>query len=312
MAIIKNPENPIVEALEGLHLFHYDGAPCAQRVRFALGEKGLVRGREERFDDGRPSACVAESGAWVSRTVSLPKKEHMSPAYAGIHANLVVPALVHDGVLHVESVDIIEYLDEAFGGDLLVPRQDAARYAEVEMLTSLAEVLHRSIRFVTFRWGLGSLGKLNAKEEAQLRGLVQQGGDGEKLVEFYEGYDSGTITDAVYFAHLGELADGFTEIESRLADGRLFLSGDTVTVADALWAMKVMRLDECGYPFTELYPQVSEWFQRVSQRASFRTGVMGHHHIWHRVFKTKAAVESALGIGLKKVVLASQPRRIVS
>lgn len=303
MAIIQNPENPIVETLEGLHLFHYDGAPCAQRVRFALGEKGLIRGREERFDDGRPAACLAEPGAWVSRTVSLPRQEHMSSAYAGIQPNLVVPALVHDGVLHVESVDIIEYLDEAFGGDPLVPRQDAERYAEVEMLTSRAEALHRSIRFVTFRWGLGSLGKLNAKAEAQLRGLVQQGGDGEKLVEFYEGYDSDTIADAVYFAHLGKLADGFTEIESRLADGRLFLSGDTVSVADALWAMKVMRLDECGYPFAELYPWVSKWFQRISQRASFRAGVMGHHHIWHRVFKIKAAVESALGIGLKKVVL---------
>ena len=51
MTRVENPKSPIVAKLEGVHLFHYDGAPCAQRVRFALHEKGLVRGREGRFDD---------------------------------------------------------------------------------------------------------------------------------------------------------------------------------------------------------------------------------------------------------------------
>jgi hypothetical protein len=74
-------------------------------------------------------------------------------------------------------------------------------------------------------------------------------------------------------------------------------------VADGLWVMKVMRLDECGYPFAELYPWVGEWFQRVSQKELFRAGVMGHHHTWHRGFKIKVAFESVLGLGLKKVVL---------
>ena len=75
MARIHQPVSPIIGKLEGLHLFHFDGAPCAQRVRFALYEKGLVRGHEIRFDAGDPASCRGEEGAWVSRHVSLVKKE---------------------------------------------------------------------------------------------------------------------------------------------------------------------------------------------------------------------------------------------
>jgi glutathione S-transferase len=199
-------------------------------------------------------------------------------------------------------VDIIEYLDKSFGGEPLLPRYEADRFAEVEALTLRAKVLHRSIRFVSFRWGLGWLGKLNTKEEAQLRGMVQDGGDGEKLVEFYEGYDNGTIPDEVYLSHLNSLAEGFAELELKLSDSRKFLTGDTVTVADALWAMKVLRLDECGYPFIERYPLLWTWFEAVQSRPSFQDSVMGHHHFRHRLFKTKASIESVLGIGLKKAV----------
>ena len=125
MPLVENPGSPLVGRLQGVHLFHFDGAPCAQRVRFALHEKGLTRGREVRFDDATDAACTGEDGAWVSRAVSLIKKDHLTPAYAAIQPNLVVPALVHDGRLHVESMDIIEYLDDTFGGAPLVPRGDS-------------------------------------------------------------------------------------------------------------------------------------------------------------------------------------------
>ncbi|MFT7688969.1 MAG: hypothetical protein ACI9FB_004334, partial [Candidatus Azotimanducaceae bacterium] len=43
MVKIEDPKSRIVGKIEGLHLYHYEGAPCAQRVRFALHEKGLAR-----------------------------------------------------------------------------------------------------------------------------------------------------------------------------------------------------------------------------------------------------------------------------
>jgi glutathione S-transferase len=303
MTRIDQPQSPIVGKLEGLHLFHFEGAPCAQRVRFALHEKGLVRGREAKFDADDPASCQAEQGAWVSRHVSLIKKDHMTATYAQIHPNLVVPALVHDGVLHIESMDIIEYLDESFGGVPLVPKHDPDLMADARALTELGEQLHRSIRFVTFRWGLRGLARLSNKEEQHLRDLLKNSEDGEQLASFYEGFDSRSIPDAVYVEHLEKLNEAFRCQEQRLQDGRLFLTGDDLTMADIIWAMKTLRLSECDYPFGQCFPAYAAWFKRVSNRPSFRQGVMAKHRFMSTAFRAKASVEHLLGVGLKREVL---------
>lgn len=300
---IENPASPIVSKLEGVHLFHFDGAPCAQRVRFALHEKGLSRGREVSFDADDPASCAGESGAWVSREVSLVKKEHMTDAYAQIQPNLVVPALVHDGELHIESMDIVEYLDQAFGGPPLVPVDDDKLMADAQALTRLGKDLHRSIRFVTFRWGLRGLARLSSAEEAQLKELLRESQDGENLVSFYEGYDNKSFPDSIYVEHLEKLNAAFRDIEKRLQDGRSYLTGESLTMADIIWAMKTLRLTECDYPFDQVFPAYSAWFQRIAQRPSFQEGVMGKHKTMSRMMRAKAGVERLLGIGLKKEVL---------
>lgn len=303
MSKVENPKSPIVGKLEGLHLFHFEGAPCAQRVRFALHEKGLVRGHEVKFDADDPAACLGVEGAWVSRHVSLVKKEHMTSTYAQIHPNLVVPALVHDGELHLESMEIVEYLDEAFGGKPLVPKNNPELMADAQALTDLGKELHRSIRFVTFRWGLRGLARLSKKEEQQLRELLEHSEDAEQLASFYEGYDARSIPDSVYEEHLDKLNAAFRSHEDRLQDGRDFLTGDDLTMADIIWAMKTQRLTECDYPFDQCFPAYAAWFKRVSGRPSFQEGVMGKHKLMSKAFRGKAMIENLLGIGLKKQVL---------
>ena len=303
MPHVANPKSALVGKLEGLHLFHFDGAPCAQRVRFALREKGLKRGREVVFDDDAPAACEGEAGAWVSREVSLIRKDHLTPAYAEIHANLVVPALVHDGELILESMDIIAYLDEALGGPALVPKDDADVAADAAELTRLGEELHRSIRFVTFRWGLRGLARLNRKEEQNLRALLAGSADDEQLVRFYEGFDSKSFPDAIYVEHLEKLNAAFRAHEGRLQDGRAFLTGAHLTMADVLWAMKTLRLTECGYPFATCFPAWHAWYGRITSRPAFQEGVMGKHRFLSKAFQMKARVEDLLGIGLRREVL---------
>lgn len=303
MPRVDQPRSPIVPKLEGVHLFHFDGAPCAQRVRFALHEKGLVRGREVKFDADDPASCKGEDGAWVSRQVSLVKKDHMTHAYALIQPNLVVPALVHDGVLHIESMDIVAYLDDAFGGKPLVPKHDPDLMADAQALTDLGKELHRSIRFVTFRWGLRGLARLSGKEEQHLRELLKDGADDERLVSFYEGYDQRSIPEAVYVEHLEKLNTAYSNLEKRLQDGRRFLTGDDLTMADIIWAMKTLRLTECDYPFGECFPACSAWFERVANRPAFREGVMGKHRFTSTAFRAKARIEHLMGIGLKREVL---------
>lgn len=303
MAKVMHPESPLVAKLEGLHLFHFDGAPCAQRVRFALAEKGLKRGPDVKFTADDTPSIISPEGQWASRVVSLIKKDHLSEAYSQIQPNLVVPALVHDGTLYTESMDIIEYLDSTFGGEPLVPKEGAL-LEQARDLTSRGKDLHRAIRFVTFRWGLKGLGKLSDAEEKQLIALVSKGDDDESLAGFYKSFNSNTIEQDVYFDYLKSLVKGFDDLEVRLGDGRMFLAGNALTIADVIWAMKVLRLDECGYPFKERHPAVFEWYRRIYIRPSFQAGVMAKHRAMNRMFRVKSRLENLFGIGLKSSVMA--------
>lgn len=301
MPLIEQPKSPIPGKLEGLHLFHFDGAPCAQRVRFALGEKGLARGREEKFDSVSPTAIQGEPHHWVSRIVSLVKKDHLTQAYAGIHPNMVVPALVHDGRLYLESMDIIKYLDDAFGGAPLIPKDPTLRTATMRRVEQAKE-LHKSIRYVTFHWGLGRLAMLNSKERNQLAELAQQGNDGENLVTFYDGYSNRTIPESVYRDHLVKLYSAFREVNDELKDGRTFLMSNELSIADAFWSMKILRLLECGYPIQKHHPELYAWYQRIYARPSFQNEVMGKNRLTNRVFRAKASIETLFGKGLKQAV----------
>jgi len=306
MAIIEAPKSSLVPRLQGLHLFHFDPAPCAQRVRFALAEKGLLRGREVRWDADSPDALAGEPGGWVSRHVSLIRRDHMTDTYAAIHPNMVVPALVHDGRLHIESMDIVRYIDDTWPHNRLFPEDPAA----AELANALVErgkQLHVSVRYISFRWGLGRLGKVGAREEASLRRLEQKESP-EQLFAFYSNYNRDSIDQGTYDRHLRALEEGYAWLERLLqSDGRSFLAGNTFSIADIIWSCKVLRISECGYPFQRNFPALSAWYARVSGRPAFRDGVMHGHKVMSRVFRLKAGLDNMLGRGLEQASMAAAP-----
>src|SRR5262245_31330069 len=95
-----------------------------------------------------------------------------------------------------------------------------------------------SLRFVSFRWGLGRLG---AKEEETLRRL-EPADSPERMLDFYGRYDNGSIDESTYLGHLAAQEQGYARLEALLAgDGRPFLTGDRLTM-DILWGLKALRL----------------------------------------------------------------------
>lgn len=302
MTILENTGSHIVPKLSGVHFFHFDMAPCAQRVRFVLSEKGVIRGPDVKFDDLNPAYLNAPDRTWMSRIVSLQRKDHFTEAYSKIQPNLVVPALVHDGTLVIESMDIVEYLDQLYGGDRLAPGPDDPRHGDIQRLTELGKELHKSIRYITYRWTAGRLGKLGAVEQAQLSKLLEGKADEENLVQFYHTFSNDLIPSQVYEKHLRLLSQGFSELETRLSDGRPFLVGDRLTMADAIWAMKATRVEEMGYPTSLLFPNVEAWFSRIKTRPSY-SEVLNKYRALGRVLRAKAWVENALNVGLKKSAL---------
>lgn len=300
MPLIESSTSPLVPRLRGLHLFGFDGAPCSQRVSFTLAEKGLARARSVRWGDTSLAACNAPDGNYVFHSVSLIRKDHLTPEYAAIQPNMVVPALVHDGRVVIESMDIVGYLDRTFPEPALVPADpDAA--ALMASLIELGKSLHVSVRYVSFHWGLGRMGRIGRAGEARIAEL-ERADSPEKLLDFYRRYNSDTIDEDTYLHHLRALETGWGAQDTRLAsDGRLFLTGNTLSRADILWAAKVLRIFECGYPFAQRFPALNAWFERVKARPAFKDGVLGPNLAMHRFFRVKSALSQMFGGGLARV-----------
>jgi maleylacetoacetate isomerase len=88
------------------HLYTFFRSSTSYRLRIALAYKRL---------------------AYEPHYVSLPKMQHREPAYRTLHPQGLVPLLVEDGRAHIQSLAVIEYLDEAYPEPPLMPADVHAR-----------------------------------------------------------------------------------------------------------------------------------------------------------------------------------------
>ena len=108
-------QNREVKALTGIHLYHFWLSSCSQRVRMVLDEKGL---------------------AWTGHEIDLEKMEHATEEFQSINPKGLVPAMVVDGRVMIESIDIIDYLDTTYPEPPLRP---ANKDDEAKMLKWMAD-----------------------------------------------------------------------------------------------------------------------------------------------------------------------------
>jgi glutathione S-transferase len=165
-----------------------------------------------------------------SVVIDLRRGEHQSPQFLAVNPAGKVPALVDGGLVLTESVAIVLYLAERFPDRGLLP-QDAGTRAQVYRwllftVTELEQPLWRITRH-TFLY----------PEARRLAAEVELARDDFKRMA------------PVLEAHL---------------DGRVFVAGDAVTVADFVlaytldWANELTLLEE--------FPRLRSYFERMYER----------------------------------------------
>lgn len=275
---VKNKE---VLAWQGVHLLHFAGSSCSQKVRIFLNLKGID---------------------WVSHPVNLAAQENYKPWFLGINPRGVVPVLVHDGKVHIESNDILDYLDSNFAGAKLIPdnlREDILRGLLEE------DNLHMDIRALTMRFVVP--GFLAAKRPAALQTYADDAGtvagerDASKDMElqFWRDFARDGITDG----QARRAAQNFHQVYSRL-DQQLqqseYLCGQHLTLLDIAWFIYAHRLRAAGYPLSRLHPQVQHWYTRLLARPEFAREVTAPLAL-RIVSSALHGVQAATGASLQKV-----------
>jgi glutathione S-transferase len=112
-----------------LELYHHGSSTCAAKVRLALAEKRLP---------------------WASRYVDILKGEQFDSEFVALNPKAVVPVLVHDGAVIVESTVICEYLEETFPANPIYPATPLERARVREWTKAVDEELHPACSALTY------------------------------------------------------------------------------------------------------------------------------------------------------------------
>ena len=235
----------------GVHLFHFHASSCSQKTRIVLNLKGVD---------------------WQAHPIDLSRGENLDGRFLGVNPRGLVPVLVIDGTVHIESNDILALLEELFPEPRLIPPECRA---EMAALLRREDDLHHDLRTISFRF----LQKRprTPKSPAALA-LYRAGGSGTVLGEadankeaeiaYWERIARNGITDAAIRDAAARFRESFEELDRRLASARWIL-GEALSLADIAWFIYVNRLVRCGYPVERLHPRLFAWFEPLRARPDF-------------------------------------------
>ena len=242
---------------KGVHILHFIGSSCSQKLRIFLNLKGIP---------------------WESHPIDLPGNENFRPWFLGINPRGLVPVLVHDGAVHIESNDIIQHLERAFPTPKLIP---AGHENEVAALLKHEDDLHLDLRTLSFRFVFAPPGP--PKPAAALQSYAENGSgtvggqqDRDKAIQiaFWQQAANEGFTDERARASAQKFRTEFDALDRRLAQSP-YLMGDTLSVLDIAWFIYAFRLSLAGYPFARLHPHVQAWTEKLKVRPEFAKDIAG-------------------------------------
>lgn len=234
-----------------LELYHFWGSTCSKRVRICLAEKGLE---------------------WESRHTSLPRGEQLKPEYVKMNPSGVVPTLVHDGRVLIESMFIMEYLDDTFPERPLRPADTYERAQMRIWMDRCEHVLHKSVNVISFvKQGRGKRYEGLSEDEFQAKLDEQPEIDRRAILErrVREGVSQQDLDHAE-----ARIAIVFDDMESRLSD-RPWLCGEEYSLADIAFAPFIERFEANKMDRLVDWaarPKLGDWWARTQERPGYQTG----------------------------------------
>jgi glutathione S-transferase len=233
-----------------LYLYHGTTSVCAIKARLALAEKNL---------------------AWEGEVLDLQRGDQHRPDYAKLNPNHVVPTLVHDGRVVIESTLIIEYLDEAFPAPALMPTDPYLRAQARLWMKKIDDYLHAACSTVTFAIAFRRVLMKKTPEELEARfaAMPDPAYRERQRLSILHGVAAPHVPPALaaYDRYLGEM-------EQALASAP-YLAGETYSLADIAATPYINRAAALGMDrlWVGRRPRVEDWFARVRARPSFTTAI---------------------------------------
>mgnify|MGYP006238797491 FL=1 len=242
---------------KGFNLLHFAGSACSQKLRIFLNLKEID---------------------WISHHIDLTKNEQFDSWYLGINPRGLVPTLVHNGNVHIESNDIMQYIESVNTDVVLFPNEHIN-----EIIESLEyeDSLHIDLRTLTFRFIVPhKLGKKDLKlldEKENFKGTIQGDLDRnkQKEIDFWKQHYKNGITDDQVIKSANNFIVALDKLEKKLCENKYILN-DNLSILDVAWFISINRIIIAGFPVKYNYPNIKAWFQMLSSDKRFSNEVKGN------------------------------------
>mgnify|MGYP003318648095 FL=1 len=237
---------------KGVHLLNYQFSACSMKTRIYLNLKKIP---------------------FTSHQINLSAGENFSEWFQGINPRSLVPVLIHDGEVHIESNDILEYLEGCFKESPLIPENMEEKVKEI---LKFEDNLHVDIRNITFKFlvprflNKGKSVQPKAKNKATLNGELDSMDDVNR--NFWEHYEKYGITDKDASRSLIRFRTALEDLNDQLEDSPYILGAD-LSLVDIAWFIYATRIQHANYPLQRLHPNVSGWYERLYANVLFRKEV---------------------------------------
>jgi glutathione S-transferase len=224
-----------------LELHHAGLSSCSKKSRLCLKEKGLT---------------------YTSHYLDLFKFEHRQPRYLELNPNGVVPTLVHDDKVIIESTVINEYLDEVFPDPPLKPADPSGR-ARMRVFTKMADEFALPALRVPV-WTRFRLAQFQAMDEREFEGVVERTPIIEHRLRL-RALRAGGFSDEAFKEAFARMEYVYDRCERTLADGP-YLAGEMFTLADIAMLPYVDAFTGLRPELIASRARVRDWHERMMAR----------------------------------------------
>lgn len=206
---------------------------------------------------------------WQSHHVDLRKHEQVASWFLSINPHGRVPVLVHDGAVHVEVNDILEYVDELRSERAsFFPKEPKDRNDVREELAYQAS-LRLGTRALTIEFMPSKARHLSDRQALQdyrTNGRPDLTRDIE-IAWWQKTADHG-ISRETLIESFASHRQALRRLENRLHN-REWLFGKRVSVLDIAWFSTIHRLKVLGYDLSR-HPYLLSYYERLLLRQAFR------------------------------------------
>ena len=240
-----------VKKWQGINILHFQGSSCSQKLRIFLKEKNIN---------------------WKSHHVNLVNGDNFTDWFLGINPRGVVPVLVDNGEVHIESNDIIKYLDNKFPTKILWPANEANK---IEKFLEEEDGIHLDLRNLTMKFVAPTF--LMKKKEKDIKNFEESSNfvegveDEQKQIQlnFHKNFikDNGISSSSIQKS-INVFKEKLTKIDNELSKQK-FIVSNQLTIVDIAWFVYLRRLEAIGFTFKKNYPNLSKWYIKLKNNKNF-------------------------------------------